>query len=270
MHLECLATLFDPKNSTNFVSIHTLSARELCECLFCFLRWEKGKREEMFVKPAPDFPQPWGRRGECHRVIESFRLEEMTQISSSNCQPTPPCLLTRRPSVPHLQRPGEPSGMDAVRGFADTSHEILISILISVKASGVSPSFVIQQVFHPSSFMPSYSDAPPFSPCLREHGKIAQMTKGCITCSLTHACIISDNLIYDSVIYFFLCIFGGVRLLSKCRQHFLVHSVPVESRQKEIVHHHQPEPQHRDLQFDFFFRAIVDLQRHMAEIWFIE
>lgn len=137
MHLECLATLFDPKNSTNFVSIHTLSARELCGCSFCFLRWEKGKREEMFVKPAPDFPQPWGRRRECHRVIESFRLEEMTQISSSNCQPTPPCLLTRRPSVPHLQRPGEPSGMDAVRGFADTSHEILISILISVKASGV-------------------------------------------------------------------------------------------------------------------------------------
>lgn len=110
MHLECLATLFDPKNSTNFVSIHTLSARELCGCSFCFLRWEKGKREEMFVKPAPDFPQPWGRRGECHRVIESFRLEEMTQISSSNCQPTPPCLLTRRPSVPHPCSSGAPPG----------------------------------------------------------------------------------------------------------------------------------------------------------------
>lgn len=50
MHLECLATLFDPKNSTNFVSIHTLSAREFCECSFCFLRWEKGKREEIKYK----------------------------------------------------------------------------------------------------------------------------------------------------------------------------------------------------------------------------
>lgn len=73
------------------------------------------------------------------------------------------------------------------------------------------------------------------------------------------------------MVYFLMCIAGGVCLLSLCRLYFLVHSVSPDNRQKDFVHHHQAEPHHQELQFDFSITAILEINGDTwPENWLIK
>lgn len=59
-------------------------------------------------------------------------------------------------------------------------------------------------------------------------------------------------------------------LLSLCRLYFLVHGVSLDNRQKDF-HHHQAEPHHRELQFDFSITAILEINGDTwPENWLIK